>query len=281
MLNPGEVKFAWEMDMTCCVAALAENSRALILVSDRMVGFGWVEAELKIKKSTRVHRDWWVMMSGTVSPVFDIIDYTRDQLSNEANVDVRTASETVLRGYQEKRDLDAETLHLKPAGFSRADLPNIQGSDPQKKYSAHKLGIDLIITGFDKSGKAHIVSLHGDRFGELARRDSPGFHSIGTGSVGAMYMMFYKDYSPRWPLLKAVYYTVEGKYFGEMASGVGWRSDVYVVRAGQDPQKLSKKSVENIIIEICENRAPRKLKRKHLKQLREIKELKGFLDAKK
>ena len=46
------------------------------------------------------------------------------------------------------------------------------------------------------------------------------------------------------PLAKALYYAQEAKIFGEQASGVGYTSDIYIMRAGQQTRKLTRGSVK-------------------------------------
>ena len=60
--------------MTLCIAALCEDRKTLILVADRMVGTGFIEAELSIEKIKSIHPNWWAMVAATdITPVFDIL----------------------------------------------------------------------------------------------------------------------------------------------------------------------------------------------------------------
>jgi hypothetical protein len=40
----------WEKDMTCCVAALCDKAKSIVLISDKMIGTGMIESEPEITK---------------------------------------------------------------------------------------------------------------------------------------------------------------------------------------------------------------------------------------
>ena len=70
--------------MTCCVAALCDAGNTLILVSDRMFATWGIQSELEINKCRVLSSHWWVQFAGDdISPVFDILDWARDQLTQK------------------------------------------------------------------------------------------------------------------------------------------------------------------------------------------------------
>lgn len=61
--------------MTCCVAAVCDNGKSIVLVADKLIGFQFVEAQPDIKKIIQVHKNWWIMFAAEdISPVFEIAD---------------------------------------------------------------------------------------------------------------------------------------------------------------------------------------------------------------
>lgn len=67
--------------MTVCVATLCDEGRALVLASDKMVGIGYVEAELENVKMQSLHSQWFMMMAGQdIAPLFELGDLVRAEL---------------------------------------------------------------------------------------------------------------------------------------------------------------------------------------------------------
>lgn len=64
---------------------------------------------------------------------------------------------------------------------------------------------------------------------------------------------------------------MEGKYFGELASGVGSRIDLYILRHGKPSIQVKEEAVEDKLIKICQEVEPRSLKQKHVDILNSFK----------
>jgi hypothetical protein len=104
----------------------------------------------------------------------------------------------------------------------------------------------------------------------LRIQDLPGFHAIGRGSAAAMYMMAYREVSSVLPLRLALYYAVEGKYFGEQAGGVGTKTDVLVLRWDKKPFKLTTKVIEGKLFKLCMQLEPRVVRKPHVDKLNSL-----------
>ena len=80
-----------------------------MLVADRMVGIGFIQAEPEIKKVLRLHRDWWVMVAGDdISPVFDILAKSKKHLpSDDAPVSVECVIKALDQEWKRRRTLHA------------------------------------------------------------------------------------------------------------------------------------------------------------------------------
>ncbi len=223
--------------MTCCVAAICDDGKTIILVADRMVGVGFIESEPDINKLRQLHKDWWILFAGDdISPVFDIIDYTKDTIREkqknekvqpDSPVPLQAMMQIVQKSYQRKRAEEAEALHLNPIGWDITSF-NAQGQnclrdfeEIKRKIADHPLPIELLVAGFSEE-KAYLFSLcgYGQEKGLTKRHDIPGFFCIGSGGIGAIYMMYYRDLSYKKPAREAAYYALEAKLFGEQAGGV-------------------------------------------------------------
>jgi hypothetical protein len=79
---------------------------------------------------------------------------------------------------------------------------------------------------------------------------------------GALYMMGYRELSPTMPVREALYYVAEGKYFGEFASGVGLRTDLYIIRHGQPYVRIIEKAIDKKLMKLCDRLRPRRLDQK-------------------
>jgi len=237
--------------MTCCVAALCERRRTIILVADRMLGAGIAQAELRINKIRPLHPDWKVMIAGNgVGPAFDIIDKTsRDLGSGPQTVD--RVEQTMAKHFRERRIDEASAL-------GKPD---------------HRLQISLLTAGFDENGVGHIFTVSNP--GLYARHDIPGFHAIGSGSFGAYYMLLYREIDIYMKASLALYYAFEAKIFGESAPGVGVATDMYIFRRGQKALKVGKES-EKKMETIWNALRPRWPKPEHKRRLERLKEIRFF-----
>ena len=266
--------------MTVCIAALCDNRKAIILAADKMIGSHAIEAEAEIHKVLRLHKDWQVMLAGNdVAPAFAIVDSARKKLSKGKGLTVQEVEHAVVESYREKRLAEAASQHLAPRGWtpetfnspSSNALPESLRLALDSAIENHRLELELLVAGFDRNGQGHIFSVSDyDNRGAARRFDIPGFQAIGSGSHGANYMMMYRALSPPLPIRWALYLVLEGKYFGELASGVGSRTDLYILRRGKPSIKIKEDTVEEKLIKICQEVEPRSLKQKQVDVLNSL-----------
>lgn len=83
-------------------------------------------------------------------------------------------------------------------------------------------------------------------------------------------MMAYREVGPSTPLRLVLYYAIEGKYFGEHASGVGWHTDVYIMRTGKKVFRIKEKVLEDNLFKLCERLEPRELNQSHVDVLNSL-----------
>src|ERR1700734_616829 len=267
--------------MTCCVAALCDDREAIVLAADKMIGFGMIESEPSISKIFRIHKDWWALLAGNdIAPAFDILDAAKRKLAERKYVDVNTASTAVYKSYVEKREQQAEAQYLTPLGWtlqtfnsnrSSGVIPDATRVAVANRIQNHYLPVCLLVAGFDETGNGHIFAVDDDdNRGAPRRLDIPGYHAIGSGSRGAMYMMAWRAVSPKVPVREALYYVAEGKYFGEHASGVGTRTDLFILHFRRSHIRILEKTVDDKLMKLCEQLEPRQIGKRAVKILNSI-----------
>jgi len=264
--------------MTCCVAALARTG--IVLVSDRMLTTGMITTEPDVGKGAQAHQDWWALFAGDTSRSVDIVLRLQDTQA-QGSISRDDAAKWLREATYWRWSNEAESIHLAPLGFSsiadflrdgRAQLGDDLFYETMQRYRAHSMDVYLMLAGFDKDGEKHIFGIQGERgmgYEKLVTYpfDSPGYHAIGSGSYAALYMMGYKNVSIGMPLKRVAYYAYEGKYFGELAAGVGTDTDMFILRRDTDPFRVTDK-MENKLVKICQKIEPRTLRKKDKKRLR-------------
>ena len=239
--------------MTLCIAALCENRKTLILMADKMLGVGFIEAELAIEKIIQIHRNWWVMIAGNdISPVFDILDWSRKTLGEEDECDVERVMQVISDNYQKKRLDLIEALYLKTRGWTMEqfvakghnNLPPTVFVEIDQAVQQYKLDISLLVGGFDCNGVGHIFSV--DNPGITRRHDIPGYYAIGNGMFGALYFMYYRELSAPMKASECLYYVYEGKIFGYQAGGIGEDTDCIIARHNKPELKLAAEAISTL-----------------------------------
>jgi 20S proteasome alpha/beta subunit len=279
--------------MTVCVAAICDNGKTIILVSDRMIGPGFIESEPNINKVVKLHSQWWLLFAGDdISPVFDIIDYAKEAIKKkhaEKNrrpddpAQLQTVMDAVRESYEKKRMEQAESLYLRPIGWNIATF-NASAGGPiclpdfgeiKAKIADYVLNIELIVAGFSE-GTAYVFSLVGREGAIVNRHDLPGFYSIGSGGTGAVFMLYYRDMSYKTIAREAIYYAMEAKLFGEQASGVGEDTDFYIAKVDGTFITLSEDTIENSLVTVWNKLRPRWIGKESREILNSPPELKDF-----
>lgn len=225
-----------------------------------------IESEPEISKVFKLHKDWRVMISADdLSPAFDILDRSKKNLSKRQTHSVDSVMESLCSSYQQERLRLAESEHLIPRGWTTKRFNSRQSTilseelrwELGNRLENTRLGVDFLVAGFDAGKKGYVFTVSDDQGrAKPKRHDIPGFSAIGSGAEGALYIMMYRKVSAALPLRLALYYTVEGKYFGELASGVGTRTDVLVLRAGKPAFKIQENALEEKIFPLCARLEP-------------------------
>jgi 20S proteasome alpha/beta subunit len=267
--------------MTCCVASLCDEGKSIVLVSDKMIGTSMIESEPEISKVLWLHKNWRAMIAGDdVAQAFPIVNAAKVALSKiKTAPTLRQVTAAVYEAYCKERTEQSEAMYLTPQGWTIGEfnsskasiIPEAAREEIAVKIARHTVEVSLLVAGFDTRGKGHIFSV--DDFEQRAKpriQDLPGYHAIGSGSDAAIYMMAYREVSSTMPLRLALYYAVEGKYFGEKAGGVGTKTDVLVMRADRKFFKLKEQVLEDELFPLCAQLEPRAIHKAHIAKLNQL-----------
>jgi len=231
--------------MTLCIAALADDRKAIVMAADRMVSTAFIESELEISKIIPIGDNWWIMLAASaLAGAFPIIDNVKVEIAQASEHDVEDVVRIVADCYQEERRRRAEAQFLLPRGFTvdsflaqgKAALPEITFRELDLALSQFDLGVSLLVCGFDHKKMAQLFKV--DNPGIGSRLDIPGFHAIGSGFYGAEYMMYYRELSCVTPVHEWLYYIYEAKGFGEQAGAVGEETELLVARPDCPIQRI-------------------------------------------
>jgi|HubBroStandDraft_4_1064222.scaffolds.fasta_scaffold00042_4 20S proteasome alpha/beta subunit len=263
--------------MTCCVAALADNARTIILVSDRQIGLRMISTDPETVKARQVHPRWWLMYAGDdISPIFNIADAIQEALKElsggQAAIDnnattipsISDVEKKVSECVQNERQAEVEAQYLRPRGWTfdtfqrqAPHLPKKLVTSVVNEVNSHDMPISLLLAGFDRLGYGYLFTVYGTSM-YPRRHDNPGYTAIGSGSEAAQYWMGYRDIGYLSGSREVLYSAVEGKYFAELSLGVGEYTDVHILRADKPVLRLSDDLIDKQIIEpILKRMAPR------------------------
>jgi hypothetical protein len=282
--------------MTCCVAALADNARTIILVSDRQLGSRLISTDPETVKTKQVHPRWWLMYAGNdIAPIFSIADAIQAELldlsGGQAAVDAGTTvipeivkvEKGVKKCVERERQTQIEAVYLRPRGWSletfqqqAPSLPKSLVTQTIEQLYGHDMPIELLLAGFDRLGYGYLFTIYGNSM-YPRRHDNPGYAAIGSGGEAAMYWMGYRDIGYASESREVLYSAIEGKYFAELSLGVGEYTDVFILRADKPTIKLSDDRVDEAIIKpIVEKLGPRDIGDAVRRKLNELPELHDF-----
>jgi hypothetical protein len=113
----------WRRYMTVCVGMLCDNAKAIVLVSDKLSGIGYIQTEPETKKRIKLHEDWWVMFAGDdITPVLDVIETASKMLDPSKSVSLGDVVTAMQASWEKKRTDEADDLYLTPRKWTRDDF---------------------------------------------------------------------------------------------------------------------------------------------------------------
>jgi hypothetical protein len=221
--------------VTIVLASIAENGKAMIMASDRMLGradltYQFEHDSVKIR-SVGKHL---VGYSGTTTFADDILSHDYDTSKSE-----RDFVEGLSAFYIKYGTTIATRVLLEPLGIDLATF----NANPQlyppfiqeriyERLGTSKLNVEFIICGYDKDEpKMYMVG----QFGVYTTAHSIGNTAIGIGATHAASFYMANTFRFDTPVKEAIYFAFQAKRSAEIAAGVGQCTDISVLRPNKAP----------------------------------------------
>lgn len=256
--------------MTVCIAAICDLGRTIIMVADKRIGLGFIEADIGFKFSW-LCPTWRLLLAGNdFSAATEISRWATFHLNMKTRklpeVQSEMVQDALVTAYQQVRTQRIESRYLRPRGWTLAQFKE-KGRDflPVSVYTE----IDSVLAGWDVEVDIIACGFEG-KTADIVRVRNPGAASIegsshveviGSGDYLAFASLYRRGYKDTMPLREALYYVYEAKIAAERASGVGEPSDVVIMK--RDKQGLNEKLLidddQNAIRSICDRLKPKDL----------------------
>jgi 20S proteasome alpha/beta subunit len=216
--------------MTVCIAALANNKKELVLVSDKMISITTPMAyQYETDDVYKIYTitDYCVAMTaGNAINAYQIIQNAKNQIIVNNISTIEDIAATVRSEYQNyRKKLIVETT-LKPRGMTidkyyekQKDLALAVIQEIENQLVNANIGVDLIIAGYNKDEDCHIFSIIHP--GVINSHDSIGYACVGIGAPHALYSLIDSDYKKTLSTDEVEALVLKAKQKSEKAPGVG------------------------------------------------------------
>jgi hypothetical protein len=219
--------------VTQLIAAICDNGRSVVTVSDRMISTGDMTLTFEPDQSKAIPITPYalVLTSGTMHEP-DLIEDARQRLRGKERV--REIGDILKGVYQEIRQTRIEDEILRPlagiASFSeyhqkQAGLHEALVFDLNSRIQNFEVGLVLILAGVDERGHVLVI---GDP-GTWTSWDAVGHAFAGMGNRHADSVFAWYKYTQSFNLNEALYIAFEAKTRAEAAGGVGRATDIHII----------------------------------------------------
>jgi hypothetical protein len=232
--------------MTICIAAACEGGKHIVIAVDRMFTAGHplnVEFEPNVSKIERLFPGCVGLASGPTLYADEIYaDVKRKMASTGAPPLVQLLaavkdSYVIFRGTKVEEQviqpmLGEDLRNFRARGVSLPAYLQPQAMTYQQvlvQASQFSLQLDLMAAGIDGAGYQIAVVTHP---GTMLSLNKLGYGAIGSGAVHALIKLHLGGYDPGWSLRDTLYAVYDAKRAAEVAPGVGKKTEMAVVSAG-------------------------------------------------
>jgi hypothetical protein len=182
----------WGVGMTVCIAAMADNGKQIVTVSDHKLSMQDYSADNLACKDVPIHHNWYALTANDVSYTPFLLDSVTSELVKKRGWSVHEVAHIfrVQRSALEEAEINSSILGKH--GYTR-DTFNAKGKDElrsstynslRRKIEAFSLRNDFLVYGFGPDVSGHIDGhiFTSDASGEIRSCDSLGFWAIGSGT---------------------------------------------------------------------------------------------------
>jgi len=244
--------------MTVCIAALAEDSKAIVCVADKALTYGgiiqWDADSTKIVQ-LGLGRPV-VLTSGGEEEISRVVRSLHAQIGSARTITqfVSCCEKSHKDCYQDllqKKLLDSRLLTRKEyvSGITGSDInPYMQSlAESVVEYGEDQFSCGLLVCGFDSTGRPFILYLGSP--GIATDMTQTGFHAIGSGVNQAIPRLLWLESKRSFPLEKVLYNVFDAKANSEINVGVGyeWDASVLVFEDGKTKVISVPKDIRSLI----------------------------------
>jgi 20S proteasome alpha/beta subunit len=222
--------------MTICIAALcydqAESELKIVLCADKRVENDISGAETG-HKVTPFKKGWWTLYSGVGVDAKELTWFYHSYLKDrtlDADVDqtleiLQEATNTFMVRQTDKlvRSLCKMSYH-EFLDIGAQKLPHDIFEKVAYDIQRLKLNFSLVIGGFIQNSPELFVV---EEEGRVRLGDE--WEAIGSGSICAHAMLYFRGQTHKMSLVETLYHVFEAKAFSEKAGGVGPETEIYVL----------------------------------------------------
>ncbi len=230
--------------MTVCIAGLANNDKAVILASDKMITKQMppIEFEHDIEKIVQVFPNFYVLIAGTVNNAVDIID--RAKIKIKENDNYSTKFDKFRQVYTDYRREKIENVILATQGFSSiADFQQRQNTLSKEIVmsiqnliaNANLQTLMILVATENHKCYVKVINHPGDLINPLE------YAVIGSGDLHATQSLISAKYKKSEDVDTATYLVFEAKKRAEVTPGVGTLTDMIVLYFNEENILVSKK----------------------------------------
>ena len=224
--------------MTVCIAMLFEDSKGVVVASDRLTTSSRppMEFEHKKRKIKKINDRCVVLSAGDALIPNEIIGDSSAMLSQHTSPTIEMACDVIKDKFVSVRRRVAEELFLKPRGVTFKEFYDerirtwpegmVQALD--KTIRDNDLEVEFIVAGIDREA-AHIYIVFDP--GTSMCFDNLGYTVVGIGEFYALSVIT-REYDPQIKEEEALKLIYKAKKSSEFAPGVGETTDITILKDG-------------------------------------------------
>jgi len=222
--------------LTICIAAICDNSKAIVAASDRMMTANYpaIEFEHNTPKIDKISENCVALTAGNALAHIELIRTTQSIIKKIKKPPIADIKEKIKDAYAKQRTKRATEFFLKPRGIDSTNefwqnsrtLPLDIVGMIDKQMTTLKLGLELIITGVDD--EAHIYGIRNPGLSECY--DTLGYYAIGSGETHVLSFLILNEYTPDLNIEEAKKLVFEAKKLAQVAPGVGKNTDMVIIK---------------------------------------------------